>query len=219
MALSEAADLTTIATFTSGVEAAIAQQALAAAGIEAYVHGDAMAPTMWHLGVALGGVKLQGAAVDAAEALALLEEARSGSFADDELGEDDEDTESEIALAASAQDDAVHRALKAAIFGLLFPPLTFYAGWLLLQMRGSDATLSAKNRRHLSVAAMLVLIAIGWYLFCLTVFVRSFSEPVADDGHHDWPSETYACISLRGFCMLTPGEREHATQEEQNISS
>jgi hypothetical protein len=178
MTQSEATDLTTIATFTSGVEAAIAQQALAAAGIEAYVHGDAMATTMWHLGVALGGVKLQVAAVDAAEALALLEEARAGSFADDALGEDDdEDGESETTLAASAQDDAVHRALKAAIFGLLFPPLTFYAGWLLLEMRDSDATLSAKNRRHLSVAAMHVFIAIGWYLFCLAVFVQSFSEP------------------------------------------
>jgi hypothetical protein len=61
---SEESDLTTIATFADGVEASIAQQTLAAEGIDAYVHGDAMATTMWHLGVALGGVKLQVAAKD-----------------------------------------------------------------------------------------------------------------------------------------------------------
>ena len=39
-------DLTTIATFADGVEASIAQQTLAAEGIDAFVHGDAMATTI-----------------------------------------------------------------------------------------------------------------------------------------------------------------------------
>lgn len=179
----EESELTTIATFADGVEASIAQQALAAEGIDAYVHGDAMATTMWHLGVALGGVKLQVAAKDEAQALQIIDEARSGSLAnhgapEEEEGDDEDETES----LAISQDESTLRALKSAIFGLLFPPLTFYAGWLLLQFQYSDEVLSDKNRRRKRVASVLVIIALCWYMFCLAVFLQNLRDPYLGEG-------------------------------------
>ena len=178
----EDSDLTTIATFASAVEASLAQQMLAAEGIDAYVHDDAMATAMWHLGVAIGGVKVQVPTKDAARALEIVEEARSGALVDDggafedEVGEGDEG-ESEADAKATSQDEAVLRILKAAVFGLLFPPLTFYAGWLLLQPLQSSGPLSDKNRRRMVVAGLLVAIAIGWYLFFTAVFVQNLRNP------------------------------------------
>lgn len=179
----EESDLTTIATFADGVEASIAQQALAAEGIDAYIHGDAMATTMWHLGVALGGVKLQVAAKDEAQALQIINEARSGSLANHGTAEEEEgDDEGEIEVAATSQDEATLRALKAAVFGLLFPPLTFYAGWLLLQFQHSDEVLSDKNRRRKRVASVLVIIAMCWYMFCFAVFLQNLRNPYSGEG-------------------------------------
>ena len=179
----EESDLTTIATFADGVEASIAQQTLAAEGIDAYVHGDAMATTMWHLGVALGGVKLQVAAKDQAQALQIIDEARSGSLANHGAPEEEEgDDEDETDSLTISQDESTLRALKAAIFGLLFPPLTFYAGWLLLQFQHSDEILSDKNRRRKRVANVLVIIALCWYMFCLAVFLQNLRDPSLGDG-------------------------------------
>lgn len=177
-------DLTTIATFADGVEASIAQQTLAAEGIDAYVHGDAMATTMWHLGVALGGVKLQVAAKDEAQALQIIDEARSGSLANHGTAEEEEegDDDDQIDSATASQDEATLRVLKAAIFGLLFPPLTFYAGWLLLQFQHSDEVLSDKNRSRKRVASVLVIIALCWYMFCLAVFLQNLRDPYLGEG-------------------------------------
>lgn len=178
----EDSDLTTVATFGSAVEASLAQQMLTAEGIEAYVHDNAMATAMWHLGVAIGGVKVQVPTKDAARALEIVEEARSGALVDDGDGFEDEEVnederESEADANATSQDEAALRILKAAVFGLLFPPLMFYAGWLLLQPMQSFGPLSDRNRRRLVVAGLLVAIALGWYLFFASVFVRNLRDP------------------------------------------
>lgn len=65
-------DLVTVATFATPMEADMARNLLASASIEAFVADDATVGWLWHLGNALGGVKLQVAERDAERASAIL---------------------------------------------------------------------------------------------------------------------------------------------------
>ena len=56
--------LVTVTSFGNVVEAEIARNALEAAGVRAFLEGEATVGNMWHLGNALGGVKLQVADAD-----------------------------------------------------------------------------------------------------------------------------------------------------------
>src|SRR5688500_12051630 len=64
--------LVTVADFATPAEAQIASNMLAAEGIRVVAQDENMAGTMWHLGSALGGVKLQVAEEDAERAAELL---------------------------------------------------------------------------------------------------------------------------------------------------
>lgn len=63
-------ELVTIATFNTPAEASIVRNQLEAAGIRCFLADEATMNMAWHLGVAVGGVKLQVAKQDAARALA-----------------------------------------------------------------------------------------------------------------------------------------------------
>jgi hypothetical protein len=85
-----------IATFATGPEAHIARSALEAAGISAQVTGEAAVTAIWHVGSALGGVKLMVAEKDVPAARKILAEADLASEPIDESFEDyDVDGESD----------------------------------------------------------------------------------------------------------------------------
>lgn len=176
-------ELVTVARFDNDMDAALARQCLAGAGIAAFLADQSTVATAWHLTGALGGVKLQVAARDLDEATAVLAQAQAGELeVEGEWEVDEDERESEADANATSQDEAALRILKAAVFGLLFPPLTFYAGWLLLQPMQPSGPLSGKNRRRLVVAGLLVAIALCWYLFFASVFVRNLSDPPSRTG-------------------------------------
>lgn len=161
----------TVASFGDVTEATIAQQCLAAAGIESYLVDAAMVTTMWHLGVAMGGVKLQVADVDAVEAEALLTEARAGrlqfDFADSNVGAESE-VEAEVP-GMSAREELANRAFKITFFAMLLEPLAFYAAWLLLRVAAAEGPLRQPYRGRAIAAAVLcpiifaVVAALLWF--------------------------------------------------------
>src|SRR3954467_15226270 len=80
--------LTTVATFNSPHEAALARNLLAQEGITAYVVDAETVGMIWHAGGALGGVKVQVAESDARRARAVLASrpGREGAGSPDDYG-------------------------------------------------------------------------------------------------------------------------------------
>jgi len=152
--------LVTVAEFSDSVQAAMARNYLAAAGVPAFLSDEATVATAWHLAGALGGIKLQVAEEDegparqlmAEIALAGAEPAREDRGAD-LPGEPDDDEQ----IRLTAREEDAHRALKGAIFGILFCPLQVYVFWLLLKVFASGQPLGARYRGEAIVAAAINL--------------------------------------------------------------
>ena len=179
---STATDLTTIASFGDATEATIAQQCLAAAGIESYLVDAAMVTTMWHLGVAMGGVKLQVADVDAVEATELLTEARAGRLQFDFADSTDAATAAEAeaegeagAQKMSPREELANRAFKITFFAMLLEPLAFYAAWLLLRVAAAEGPLRPPYRGRAIAAAVLCPIIFAVEAAVLWFFISGAS--------------------------------------------
>jgi hypothetical protein len=130
--------LVEIARYASPNNAAVARNALDAAGIPAFLDGDAMATWFWHFGSALGGVKLFVRSTDASEALAVL----CGKADDALVAPADDRCPCGGDLAQPESEEEVQRfssptlrAWRAAIIGiLLLPPLlSLYSIWLIVR--------------------------------------------------------------------------------------
>jgi hypothetical protein len=165
-------DLRTVATFTDATLAAIARNRLEAAGIAACVADDQTVSMDFLLGNAVGWVKVQVRAADAARAAAVLAEretapetpsAEAGPAAEDDAPDEPDVPESD-------GDRRVRYALRASVLGLvLCPPLLhLYSFAVLLGVLFRNDPLSpAANRRFyaaflidaivLTVAAVLVV--------------------------------------------------------------
>ncbi|BBO33025.1 putative signal transducing protein [Lacipirellula parvula] len=176
MIQTSAPNLVTVASFGSVTEAEIAQQCLAAAGIESYLVDAAMVGTMWHLGVAMGGVKLQVAETDALEAAELLTEARAGrlefEFDDSSAAESETEMQRE---ALSEREALANRAFKATFFSMLLEPLAFYAAWLLLRVAVAEGPLRQPYRGRAIAAAVLCPLIVGFAATLLWFFVTGSS--------------------------------------------
>src|SRR5436190_23408040 len=123
--------LTTVATFSTPVEAELARNRLEEKGIAAVVVDAEAVGMLWHMGNAFGGVKVQVAESDADRARAVLA-SRSGraAFAADDYGVEgragrrrhspvaveDEDEEEPV---EAASDALAARAWRSAVIGLL----------------------------------------------------------------------------------------------------
>jgi Putative prokaryotic signal transducing protein len=175
----------TVGRFVDPIQASFARNYLEAAGIEAFLADAATVTVAWQLSNALGGVKLQVAEPDAPKARSVLREQRDGVGGDqqelvrdaieskpapgegsEELPPEDdgsEDPEPEL----TGRERAAERAFRAAVFGLLFFPLQFYASFVLLNVLFSSETLAGRARGRAFVAAainliyMLILIGFG----------------------------------------------------------
>ena len=129
-------DLVELARFPSSAEASIVRCRLDAEGIRVKLDGEAMASWFWHLGSAIGGVRLLVDEDDIDRALEILGSATSiDEMHDidfgDESGDDVGDSEE------SELPEALVRAWRASLIGfLLLPPLlNVYSTWLLFRHR------------------------------------------------------------------------------------
>ena len=143
-------ELVTIASFSDSVQAAFARNILEEAGVQAFLADEAMVSMAWYLAGALAGIKLQVAAEDVQRARAVLAESAGDVQRSPDWIEEEEEE-------ATSREQNAQRALKAAVFGLLFCPLELYAFWLLLKVVFSDERLADKPRRCALLAAVFNL--------------------------------------------------------------
>lgn len=130
--------LVTLASYASEVEASLAQQILAEAGIPARLGQTASATWMWHVGTALGGVQLLVRDGDRTKAAAVLNDRADAIAADEvhELGADEPLSDS-----ASTEPDELElppelrRAYRSAFISLIFIPffVCLYSIWLIFR--------------------------------------------------------------------------------------
>ncbi len=185
-----AGDLVTVESYPDPITANLARNRLEEAGIRAVLSGEELVGISWGFPGAIGGIKLLVMEEDATRAVLLLAdpaseappppEEREGIQADPppaldtrlqidapEPGEEPDGPEDEEPHVTHL-DATAARAYKAALFGLFFFPLSFYAIYLVLDVTSSDEQLTARGRRDLGYALLflspyfLVIAAIGF---------------------------------------------------------
>jgi hypothetical protein len=222
-------DLITIATYGSPEEAEVARNALQAEGLQAFLDGVATVGNFWHMGNAVGGVRLLIAEADAERALSVLRTPEDDTSARDDLGEwicprcaspvgldfdvcwscgttrdgaenadfaayarvpadaeldggatpaetADGEADSEDQVDTWTSGDAIaHRALRAAVIGMVFcPPLPCaYSAWLLSRLDVNEAQLSDSGRRWYRMAFWIDLVFIGTAAVVLALVFNS----------------------------------------------
>lgn len=182
--------LVTIATFDSPMQAHIARNSLEAAGIVAMISNESIAGNAWHLTSAVGGVQLHVRADDVEAALKVLDEQESielgltdapnSEYNEDgapefeqeyfeEEDEDDEDTATGSSdLSETEADRLARRAFRAALLGVLFPPLQLYSYWLLLLFVFEPSVASKSSRWQVAGAWFTNLTVIAFLIQILT---------------------------------------------------
>lgn len=184
--------LTTVATFQTPVEAELARNRLEEKGIAAVVVDAETVGMLFHMGGALGGVKVQVAESDAAHARAVLaaRPGRTALSADDDYGSEDriqeraqarlrhhtaEDDEEESEEIETESDATAGRAWRSAVIGLLMlPPLLhFYSAWLLFQLPWTSGALSPVGKRKAFLAGALDVLVLA----AVILFMRSLLLP------------------------------------------
>jgi hypothetical protein len=179
----EEAELVTVRRFIDPIEASLAKNCLEEAGFEVFLADIETVTVAWQLSNALGGIKLQVAAPDAARARIVLREHLDGSAGEEgelireaiasspvtggglEESPPEDDGSEESEPEPTGREQEAERAFRAAVLGLLFFPLQFYATYLLLAVLFSSETLAGRSRRRAFIAAAInsvfVLIALG----------------------------------------------------------
>jgi hypothetical protein len=170
--------MTTIATFGDALEANLARNYLESAGIPSFLADEMTMGVAWHLGVAIGGVKLQVADEIEYEARqALAERAAAVSDAEPETGAAEDASQPSEPIDAAPPDEPevvltprelnADRAWRGMVFCLFFLPLQLYIFWLLLKVFLSDERLATPYRHHAIIAAMVnlpIVLAILYWL-------------------------------------------------------
>lgn len=134
------APLITLARFDWLAQAEMARCRLEACGIETFLPDEFTSSIYWHYARGLGGIRLQVGAEDAEDARAIL----------------DEEPIPQEEPVLSSREQRTDRAVRAAVFGILMEPFEFYALWLLLAVFRWKETLSARERRNIKSALVLI---------------------------------------------------------------
>lgn len=187
--------LVTLATFDTVAQAYIAKGELEAVGIRAFVTDEETVGMLWHAAAALGGVKVQVAEEDAERADALLAE----YFGSADDGPGDGPTAEEQALALPREGGVAHddgpaepaeptapaaaggpppgyreecarRLFFVAWLGLAFPPLIFYAFYLMLNAVLGAGDLSPRGRLNALVGSGVTLVGLAGALLIVSLF-------------------------------------------------
>jgi hypothetical protein len=160
--------LVTVATFQDSVAAALAKNFLEHEGIQCVLMDDTTVATDWMLSAAIGGVKLQVAALDVERAEMLLvriQEERDEA----EFDEDDDQAHSHTAIAtreiaedlqAEQQDrepinQLADKVFRTAVFGLILWPLQLYVLYLLACIFAEEGKISPDRRWKVWAAVIL----------------------------------------------------------------
>jgi hypothetical protein len=148
-----------VASFPTPHEAQLAKMQLESADIPAYVSDEMTVGMVWHMGTALGGVKLHVAEADAQRAEAILSGSDPTDKADHPLeatpyrkhGRSEQDLDG--ISPTRHGDDAARRAFRAAIVGLFLCPGVVHIYSIGLVLSARSLKLSASGRRNLIAAA------------------------------------------------------------------
>ncbi|HET6576616.1 MAG TPA: DUF2007 domain-containing protein [Fimbriiglobus sp.] len=185
--------LTTVATFDLAAKAEVAKNVLDEAGIPAVIADAEVVAMDWLMAVAVGGIKVQVREEDAERAAAVLDE-RFGAGAglaaegldEDELtrqalaaGEPEEDDvelapasvtadEQSAGVAGPERNEYARRLFLTAMFSIVFPPLWFYAFYLMLNAAFGPGLLSDRGRRQLRIGAVMVLVPLLFWMLILS---------------------------------------------------
>jgi len=175
-------ELVPVMSFVTAPEAEVARNALAEAGIQAFLEGDQVVSALWYLSNAIGGVKVLVAREHAARARRILEGSDTGEQGEPcaegaapaaawpPRGFADEDA----VLETDAQDAVARRAWLAAVIGLFLcpPTLNLYSLWLLFRIAFNDAPMSSTGWRRFYGAVLVNLLcfaAIGTFVGLVTL--------------------------------------------------
>lgn len=178
--------LVTISTFPTPIEANIAKNRLENEGVPSFVNDEATVGIAWHLGNALGGIKVQVAEKDAERARSILADGQRPEITREDRGADDQDRQANVDDGADreyvkdgwagndgAEDQWVDRgpdvgeasnlAFRVSMLGLLFPPLQLYSLWLLggVFLGSQPLSPSQKKRCLLTLFIDLPVICLG----------------------------------------------------------
>jgi hypothetical protein len=137
MPVREDAKLVCAGSFADRATANIARSVLASEGIPACLGAEETATMLWHVGTALGGIKLYVFADQEAKARALLEAHSAADLDETPVDEDDDeaadDHEDEDSADQQAYDGHVRRAWIASVLSVAFCPvvLNVYSLYIL----------------------------------------------------------------------------------------
>jgi hypothetical protein len=152
------------------------------------ISNESIAGNAWHLTGAVGGVQLHVRADDVEAALKILDEQESIEFGltdtpnaeytddgdsefDQEYFEDDNDEDAAKGssdLSETEADRLARRAFRAALLGVLFPPLQLYSYWLLLLYMFEPSVASKSSRWQVAGAWFTNLTVIAFLIQILT---------------------------------------------------
>ncbi|HEY3787415.1 MAG TPA: DUF2007 domain-containing protein [Urbifossiella sp.] len=174
--------LVTIATFDQAAKARLAQNTLAEAGIRAIVADEGVVSMDWLLGGAVGWVKVQVMDEDSERAVDVLEGAFGRDGEADLLNPEEFAAEAEATPRENEPPDAAppgpdasdvalteremhaRRGFYAALFGIVMPPLLFYAVYLILIAAFSDDPMNTRGNRQIWAAGSITVLGLlGWW--------------------------------------------------------
>jgi hypothetical protein len=144
----------TVAQFGMAAEAHMLKGRLEAEGLSVFIADEETVSVAWHFGQAVGGIKVQVSLEDLPKAKEIYDSLDLGGL---EEGQE-------------PQSSRARRAMLAAIWGILLPPLQLYSIWLALRLIFAEEALERESKTRLSIALFLDLYVIAWILALIFMF-------------------------------------------------
>ncbi len=161
-------NLKTVARFENSGAANIAKNVLTEEGIAAFLASEAVVTALWHEGIAFGGIKLQVKEEDVDRAKQLLAD-RNGeedqtfeaeAFYDADVIDSDDVEATDLEPEPTEPEQDTIRAIRAAVIGLLVPPVQLVASYYLAKLFCNPQPLQARYQTYFYIAVAINLFAI-----------------------------------------------------------
>jgi hypothetical protein len=187
-------ELATVRVYWTPIEANLAKSRLESEGIRAVLANEEIAAMNWSMANAIGGIKLQVLPQDLDRAQSLLAEVELHQTADvdedgwrqesedlDETGDGDDNDEP----ALNEREELAKRALKGALFGIIFFPLQFWVTWQVWKVFYSDLPLNSECRRAAWWAFAINFMFLMLFLIWIRAEVNDWT-PYEPDAGFGW---------------------------------
>lgn len=160
-------NLKTVARFENSGAANIAKNVLTEEGIAAFLASEAVVTALWHEGIAFGGIKLQVKEEDVERAKQLLADRASDeeksfegeSFYDDDVIDSDDVEAADLEPEPTEPEQDTIRAIRAAVIGLLVPPVQLVASYYLAKLFCNPQPLRTRYQYYFYTAVAINLFA------------------------------------------------------------